>query len=116
MSVTLPDQFSFLQPFVEKWAKSTEEERFFTRLNASLDEIREFYDVIKPRVSEIGDHLKDKPVTEPLLPVDEALFNLAASYIEISRCFEAWSATDVRADFFKPEQIEFSKPFWQAAA
>jgi hypothetical protein len=108
MSVTLSEPFAFLQPFVEKWAKPTEEERFFTRINTPLEETRTFYDVIQPRVTEIGDYLNDKPVRETLSPEDFALFNLAASYIEVSRCFEAWDARDVRADFFEPAQIVFS--------
>lgn len=109
----LPAGFELLDQFVEKWNLPTEERRFHERINSSLDEIKEFYDVIMPQIQKVGDYFKDKKITESLDESEQALFYLASSYIEVSRCFEAWSAVDVRADFFKPGQIQFSVPSWQ---
>jgi hypothetical protein len=48
MSYTLPAGFESLEPFLQKWALPTQNERQLTRLNASTAELKAFYDGILP--------------------------------------------------------------------
>lgn len=101
----LPPQFADLAAWQEEWALPSEWQRFARRVDASdLEELRPFYEAMLNRMPEIMDHLATLPV-DPSDAGDKQLLLLALSYVEISRCFEAWSQVDVRADFFKPEQL-----------
>ena len=101
----LPQQFADLTVWQEEWALPSERQRFARRVGAlDLEELRPFYQAMLKRMPEIMGYLAVLPV-DPLDPGDEQLLLLALSYVEISRCFEAWSQVDVRADFFKPEQL-----------
>jgi hypothetical protein len=84
MSATsLPDGFADLEPFVAVWAKPTRQERYDTRLSASMAELTEFYDAIAPRAEQAIQHLDELDVAA--LP-DEAtrLLHLLFSMILVS--------------------------------
>ena len=103
---TLPNGFEILTRILDRWSLATEKERFNARIGSTLEELKEFYDEILPFIDKVGDYLSGIPASMPLTAAEQNLYNLAASYLEVSRCFEAWSAVDVRCDFFDPEKIE----------
>lgn len=108
----LPSDFATLAPFVKEWAIKTEKERFDKRIASEISEIKSFYDAISPHMDKIGEYFSKIDINENLSEEGENLFSLAASYLEVSRCFEAWSAVDVRHDFFDPNKIQFLHDEW----
>lgn len=105
-TTSLPAGFEGLECWSAEWALPTEKERLLKRGQSTLVELKGFYEDILPRMPQIGEHFATKPVTEELDDSELRLFWLACSYIEISRCFEAWNAIDVRHDFFDPRLID----------
>lgn len=103
-AVVLPAGFEDLEPFIAAWALPDEDARFRKRLDASMDEMRAFYDAILPRMEAVMEYLTECPV-QGLTPADDALLKLALAYVEISRIFEVWNRQDVRADFFDPARL-----------
>src|SRR3546814_19786055 len=69
-----------------------------------MDELRPFYEAMLDRMPTIMDHLAKLPI-DGISSEDDNLLRLALSYVEISRCFEAWNKADVRADFFPPKYL-----------
>src|SRR3546814_2476237 len=55
-----------------------------------MDELRPFYEAMLDRMPTIMDHLAKLPI-DGLSSEDDNLLRLALSYVEISRCFEAWN-------------------------
>ena len=84
MSATaLPEGFSELERFVEAWAKPMRQERYDTRLSASMDELTEFYDAVAPRAEDAIQHIDAFDVTA--LPDDATrLLRLLYSMILVS--------------------------------
>lgn len=101
MRRALPPPFADLEQWLDEWALDTEQRRFDKRVRSTLDQLRPFYDAMLGRMPAIMDHLAALPL-DGLSSDDENLLRLALSYVEISRCFEAWGQVDVRADFFRP--------------
>ena len=102
----LPTGFEKLEQYVSNWALPTEKDRMMKRVGSTMEEIRPFYDEVMPLMEQIGAYFTKKPVSERLSAEEENLFRLGCAYMEVSRCFEAWSANDVRHDFFSPAKIE----------
>ncbi len=103
-TAALPAEFADLLQWLDEWALGTEQQRFAKRVGSTIEQIRPFYEAMLARMPDIMDHLAKLPI-DGLPPEDENLLRLALSYVEISRCFEAWGQIDVRADFFKPEYL-----------
>lgn len=101
----LPAGFKDLEVQVAAWALADENGRFHKRLDSSMEQIRQFYDAIAPRMEAVMAHLRNCPVTGLTAP-DERLLRLALSYVEVSRVFEVWNQQDVRADFFDPQRFK----------
>jgi hypothetical protein len=57
MSYTLPAGFDSLEPFLQKWALPTQDERQSTRLNASTAELKAFYDGMLPMMPAALEHV-----------------------------------------------------------
>ncbi len=100
----LPGLFADLEPWLDQWALATEQQRFDKRVSLTMDELRPFYEAMLDRMPTIMDHLAKLPI-DGLSSEDDNLLRLALSYVEISRCFEAWNQADVRADFFPPKYL-----------
>ncbi len=85
----LPPEFSYLEPFAEKWCLDTEAERYSARLSSSMDEIQAFYDAIFPRTEEVIAYLEKFPLDD--LPDDALrLLRLLYSLITVSFAVEIW--------------------------
>lgn len=53
----LPQEFAFLEEFIE-WSAADEFKRLEYREGLTMEEIREFYDAVRPHVTKILDYLK----------------------------------------------------------
>ncbi|SFM26941.1 hypothetical protein [Marinobacter zhejiangensis] len=83
MTNTLPNQFSELESFVEKWAKPTENERQKQRITSTPAELKAFYDHIMPRMEEVLQYLDNHPYGQ-LPKSDQPLYWMALSLAEIA--------------------------------
>ncbi len=82
----LPADFADLERF-SAWVLPTERERHARRYAASMDEIRDLYDTMKPRMDAVVAHLNKFPLDE--MPDDARdLYLLALSLMEISPAVE----------------------------
>ena len=87
----LPAEFADLEPFAERWSLPTEAERWSQRHSSSIEEMRELYDAMFPRVDAMltyceGFRLDDVP--------EEArnLLYLVFSFVMVSFPVEVWNA------------------------
>lgn len=104
----LPPQFAALTPFVTRWAKPTEGERFATRVASSLEDLDALYQAMLPQLDNILAYLSDKPADlESLTPEDRNLAHLAMAAMENSRAVEVWRKVDVHSANFAPSRIHF---------
>lgn len=92
---SLPSEFQDLEPFVARWAHETEYLRNSARLSSSMDEIREFYSAILPRV---GDALKylDRFDLDDMPPNEQTLMNLCLALIEIGNAVDYYNQPEVK--------------------
>lgn len=102
----LPGEFNQLSHWVDRWSLPTEKQRMMHRVESSMAELKPFYDELLPEMERIGDHFSTVPADAELSEADRNLFYMACSWIEVSRCFEAWNQNDVRHDFFDPQLIQ----------
>lgn len=103
-SRSLPTAFAELERFVDRWAISTEVERNRTRRNSSMEEIRDLYKAVEPRLSDIIAHLNEFPLDQ--MPDDAAqLLRLAMSTMEITPAVELYRQPDV-VHAFDAERLE----------
>ncbi|HWL43724.1 MAG TPA: hypothetical protein VNQ73_12320 [Ilumatobacter sp.] len=79
----LPERFSDLEPYVEKWALETENQRWLTRRTSTREELSEFYEVMLPFMEQILEEC-DRFALGELPPEYQPLFNLALALAEIS--------------------------------
>lgn len=82
-SVTLPPEFPDLQPFAEKWALPTEDERAAARRSARPDELKTFYDAMLVRMPEILERMDRYPLGQ-VEGADSHLFHMALSLAEVA--------------------------------
>ncbi len=82
----LPPGFDELERF-EGWILASEKERHARRYDSSMDEIRDFYNAIKPKREAIVEYLNQFPMDE--LPADaNRLFMMGLSFMEVSIAVE----------------------------
>jgi len=55
----LPERFSELEPFAQKWCLSSEKVRYEMRLASSMDEMQALYDVALPKATEAMAYLDE---------------------------------------------------------
>lgn len=86
---TLPEEFSDLERFAKRWCLASEPERYAERLAASMDDLRDLYDAVRPRMAAIVDYCDGFPLAE--MPDDvRNLMCLAYSWITVSFPIEVW--------------------------
>ncbi|WP_257539813.1 hypothetical protein [Sphingobium sp. CFD-1] len=97
MSITkLPDQFSALEPFAEKWGQlETASERYLLRQSLTMDELRTFHDAAANRLDEIFTYLDSFPDGD--LPEAEArLYRTVMGLSEVMQAVEIFGAPRVK--------------------
>lgn len=84
-------KFPELDEFVNSWGLSTAHERLVRRSNATMDEIRSFYDAITPKLEEVIDFLNEFPIDK--IPEEYlALSYTALAVCEIDDAVNVWHA------------------------
>jgi hypothetical protein len=85
----LPHEFADLERFAARWALATESERWAQRHASSIDEMRDLYDTMFPRVDAALDHCDRFPLDD--LPEDARnLLYLVFSFVLVSFAVEVW--------------------------
>jgi hypothetical protein len=86
----LPAEFVDLERFAERWSLPTEPERWAQRHASSMDEMRELYGAVFPRVDAAFTYCDRFPLHD--LP-DEArnLLYLVFSFVLVSFAVEVWN-------------------------
>src|SRR6266700_3068228 len=104
MSISLPEEFSPLRPYVEKWALATEYERAAERRRSTTEELKSFYDTALPLLPAILERADKYPLGQ-VDGVDRPLFHMALSLAEIAPHIEFYRG-DPRVPFaFKEERM-----------
>jgi hypothetical protein len=99
----LPSDFADLERFAERWSLRTEPERWAQRHASSIDEMRDLYDAMFPRVDDALAYCDRFPLDG--LPDDARnLLYLVFSFVMVSFPVEVWNdpripdAGDARLD------------------
>ncbi len=87
MSIQLPAAFSQLAPFAEKWALPTENDRRTARMTSTQEELKVFYQAMKPVLDDAIQYLNDFDLEQMPGP-ERNLLNTALSLVEISVAVE----------------------------
>lgn len=83
----LPSAFAELEEYAQTWCLATENERWNARVNASMPELRAFYDAFFPRLEEAIDYCDKFPLDN--LPDDALnLLHLIYSLIMVAMAVE----------------------------
>ena len=84
----LPEEFADLERFTD-WCLPTEEERYSKRLNSTMAEMQEFYDVAFPLLNDAIAYCDKYPLDD--LPDDaKTLMHIMQSLVMVSFPVEAW--------------------------
>jgi hypothetical protein len=87
----LPAEFADLERFAERWSLRTEAERWAERHASSIEEMRELYDAMFPRVDAILSFCDEVPLDE--MPEETRnLLALVLSFVMVSFPVEVWGA------------------------
>lgn len=62
MDPMLPSAFAELEDYAQTWCLATETERWNARVNASMPQLRDFYDAFFPRLEEAIDYCDKFPL------------------------------------------------------
>lgn len=82
-TATLPEAFRDLEPYVDRWAKETRQERYDTRMALSINELDEFYDAIAPHAEAAIEYLNGFDLNE-LPEAETSLMRLMYSLVMVS--------------------------------
>lgn len=108
----LPSGFEDLQALVAPWALPTEPERYARRLATPLQQLREFYDALHPRMDAALRHLAGVSAADAraVNAADRNLFYLTLAFFEASHPIELhWKSQDL-LDAFPAERITYTGP------
>ncbi|OBH53276.1 hypothetical protein [Mycobacterium sp. E2479] len=83
----LPSAFAELEAYAQTWCLATETERWNARVNASMSQLRDFYDAFFPRLEEAIDYCDKFPLDA--LPDDALnLLHMIYSLIMVAMAVE----------------------------
>ena len=86
----LPAEFGDLERFADRWSLRTESERWAERHASSIEDMRELYDAMFPRVDDALAYCDRFPLHD--LPDDARnLLHLALSFVMVSFPVEVWN-------------------------
>jgi hypothetical protein len=105
-SRSLPEAFSDLQAFVAEWGLASEQARFQKLHSVSLDQLREFYCAMLPRMDHVLDYLDQYPISA--MPVGaQVLYQLAMTFAETAHPVDLrWKDVDF-PDAYPWQKFEF---------
>lgn len=85
---SLPKKYSDLETWADRFAHTTEKERYHTRATAEFSELEEFYNVMLPRMPAILDDLADQPPDGSASAEMRRLANLGCAFMDVSLSIE----------------------------
>ncbi|MGV0794274.1 hypothetical protein [Mycolicibacterium sp. XJ1819] len=85
----LPSEFADLERFSD-WCLPTEQERYTKRLNSTMAEMQEFYDVAFPRLEEVMEYLDARFPLHDMPEDAKALMHMMQSLVNVSFPIEVW--------------------------
>jgi hypothetical protein len=85
----LPDEFTDLEAFADKWCLATEPERYSARLSSSMAELQAFYDAMQPRAAAAVDYC-DRYALDDMPEAVVNLMHLIYSFVIVSFPVEVW--------------------------
>jgi hypothetical protein len=91
----LPEPFAALEPFAAVWSLPTEIDRHERRRASSMETLRDFYDAMLPRMSEILGYLETRP-PDDLSAKDRRLMQLTLSLAEIAPAVELFGSPTIK--------------------
>ncbi|MGR8948961.1 MAG: hypothetical protein ACU84Q_13015 [Gammaproteobacteria bacterium] len=103
MSV-FPDQFSDLEPLSD-WAGFNESIRVERRRGATPEELKSFYNTVKPRLETILEYLDGFPLHN-MPAAEEKLLHLALMMVEVAVAVEKFDAVGVVPLAIPPQQFK----------
>ena len=87
----LPPEFGDLERFAARWSLRTEPERWAQRHASTIEDMREFYEAMFPRVDAALEYCDRVPLGD--LPEDARnLLSLVLSFVMVSFPVEVWNA------------------------
>jgi hypothetical protein len=87
----LPERYADLERFCATWAMPTFGERRARRDASTLEELREFYDALQPRLEEVLSYLDRLPLAS-LPPGERRLLNLCLALADVALSIEKYDA------------------------
>jgi hypothetical protein len=103
MTKPLPEKFTDLARFTDKWILNTEAERHHTRLTSTFEELKDLYDTMLPRMEEIIMHLNNFKLGE-LPEKEDNLMKLALGFMEVTCAVECFKRAGIRG--FDPMRMK----------
>lgn len=85
----LPARYADLERFCAAWALETSRERHLRRVSSTMEELRDFYGAMQPRVEEILAYL-DGQAAAPLPPADQRLLLLCLALADVALAIEKY--------------------------
>jgi hypothetical protein len=85
----LPDEFTDLEAFADKWCLATEPERYAARLSSSMAELQAFYDAMQPRTAAAIDYC-DRYALDDMPEAVVNLMRLIYSFVNVTFPVEVW--------------------------
>lgn len=103
MMNVLPKQFAELETLSD-WAGSSEEERVERRRASSPEELKSFYDFMKPQLEAVLKYLDAFPLNDMPAP-EEKLLHLALMMVEVAFAVEKYDAVGIVPLGIPPQQF-----------
>ena len=94
MAAQFPPKFSDLEPY-SHWALESRDARYKKRIRSSMEEIRSYYEAVRPRIEAIVDYLDARPL-DALSEEERRLLQLTLAWMDASRSVEVLGTPDVR--------------------
>ena len=94
MKRSLPEEFEDLEALVPYWTKDTEAARNAFRVSCSIKELREFYDIVMPRLDALAERL-EQTTLDNMSKEEASLLELALMAMEVAPAVEYYNQPDV---------------------
>ena len=104
MMNVLPKKFAELETLSD-WAGSSETERVERRRTSSPEELRSFYDIMKPQIEPALKYLDEFPLAD-MPAAEKKLLHLTLMMVEVAVAVEKYDAVGVVPLAIAPEQFK----------
>jgi hypothetical protein len=94
--VELPPAFADLAPFVADWGGlETQDQRYRRRQSLTIEQLRDYYNAVAPRLDAIFDHLDGFAFGSQLPPPEALLLQVAMGLTEAAQAVENYGRPGV---------------------